>query len=373
MSDRRIRFLLQHPHGRELSGVVTYVNSMARALESLPGVEVKILSTKTDPLRARLRAVKSADVVLLNSNDLAMAVSARLLRKPLSLKYHFPFWLSTISSYTPLTFNERLKQEIIHIWVRDKRWMKRGRSYARLAVRLLTLSLVQYPSTCSEFTARSFDMKRSIEFLPNPFDFGSDPGAREVHEAKFLFVGRLSAEKGVDLIFDAVEKLPSSVRSTVSVLIAGDGPASEALRDQSEMRGLTSNVRFLGRLTQDEVLTELSTCLAAIFPSRWQEPAPYVPLEAASQRVVSIVSRVGGLTETAGPHAYFFEMNDADELRDQILRCVNQPEVALERGRLARTAAIRRYSADVAVKALVHSMGLEDLLPQTNAESASTS
>lgn len=106
----------------------------------------------------------------------------------------------------------------------------------------------------------------------------------------YLFVGRLSEEKGVDILLRAVTDIKREIR------IVGSGPAEAALQKLANELRLT-NISFLGQLPPDEVTTQLQHCRALIVPSRWPENCPLVILEALAQGKPVIASRSGGIPE----------------------------------------------------------------------------
>ncbi len=95
---------------------------------------------------------------------------------------------------------------------------------------------------------------------------------------EFLFVGRVSTEKGAELFARAA----SSAR--VKATIAGDGPVLSALR--SAHPGMT----FLGWLSPDQVQHALRLARALVFPSLWYEGQPLVVQEALAAGVPVIAA-----------------------------------------------------------------------------------
>ena len=63
-----------------------------------------------------------------------------------------------------------------------------------------------------------------------------------------MFAGRLSPEKGVDLLLHAMTKVPGA-----RLEIAGDGPLRAALEDLALSLGVANRVRFHGWLSQDQI------------------------------------------------------------------------------------------------------------------------
>jgi glycosyltransferase involved in cell wall biosynthesis len=106
------------------------------------------------------------------------------------------------------------------------------------------------------------------------------------------FAGRLSHEKGVDTLIEAVAQLPDDVTLTV----AGDGPDRMALEAQA-LRRLPGRVKFLGRLPRADVLALLRSAAVVDVPSRWHENQPMIVLEALACGTPVVASDLGGLPE----------------------------------------------------------------------------
>ena len=99
-------------------------------------------------------------------------------------------------------------------------------------------------------------------------------GQRDINVKKdsWIYVGRLSAEKG---ILELVKDWPGSE----NLSIIGDGPLLAQV--EKSIQGKT-NVELLGRLSRDEILKILGTSKGMIFPSLVLEGLPLVFLEALS-------------------------------------------------------------------------------------------
>jgi glycosyltransferase involved in cell wall biosynthesis len=104
----------------------------------------------------------------------------------------------------------------------------------------------------------------------------------------FLYLGRLSSEKGVDTLVRAWEGVSGDAR----LLVVGDGPEAEALR-----RLAPSHVEFRGQIPPDEVASVLSRARALMVPSRWYEAAPRSIVEAYAAGVPVVASDIGALPE----------------------------------------------------------------------------
>jgi glycosyltransferase involved in cell wall biosynthesis len=167
----------------------------------------------------------------------------------------------------------------------------------------------------------------------------------------FVFAGRLSPEKGVDVLIEAAGQLPG-----VTVEVLGDGPA------RAELEGLATRVapgrvRFHGRLGKEAVHAAMRGALAVVVPSRWYENQPMTVLEAFACGVPVIGSRIGGIPElvTDGESGYTVAPDDPTSLADGMRRLLAAPADALKLGRAARSQVLAAFAPDR------HLRGIADL------------
>jgi glycosyltransferase involved in cell wall biosynthesis len=133
--------------------------------------------------------------------------------------------------------------------------------------------------------------EHKLRVKPN---FAPDPGERPAPPSqsnRVLFVGRLSAEKGVDVLLDAWRDVPTDLE----LVIVGDGP----LRPQLEAAA-PPGVHFAGALSPTDVQHLMLTSRAITIPSAIYEGQPMVQLEAFAAGLPMIVSNHGGTAETLG-------------------------------------------------------------------------
>ena len=164
---------------------------------------------------------------------------------------------------------------------------------------------------------------------------------------RVLFLGRLSPEKGADLLLDAWRLL--SAESTADppssdsglpqreLWIAGDGPERAALEKRAAgLRG----VRFLGTLPHEEAMGRLAEADLLVVPSRWYEQFAIVPLEAAVRGVPVAVSRVahGATCVRDGVDGRVFETGSASSLADVLRALLADPARLRAMGEAARAA-----------------------------------
>ena len=123
-----------------------------------------------------------------------------------------------------------------------------------------------------------------------------DPGPRSAPpetSRTLACIGRLSAEKGFDVILDAWRKVQPT---DLSLVIAGDGPEREKLRAKAG-----PGVEMVGPLSADAVRQLLLRSRAVLMPSLLYESQPLVALEALAAGAPVLGSGIGGLGETLAP------------------------------------------------------------------------
>jgi len=104
----------------------------------------------------------------------------------------------------------------------------------------------------------------------------------------YCYVGRLSAEKGVETLLKVASQLPYTLK------VAGSGPMDAELR----MRYAgCDNIQFLGMLDASGVASLLSQARFAVTPSQWYENNPLSIAESLCAGTPVIGSRMGGIPE----------------------------------------------------------------------------
>jgi glycosyltransferase involved in cell wall biosynthesis len=179
-------------------------------------------------------------------------------------------------------------------------------------------------------------------------NFVVDPGPRPRPPSvsrTLLYVGRLSPEKGIERLLDAWEASPGT---GLELVLVGEGP----LRRELERRNLTG-VRLVGQLPHDQVVRELSTARALLFPSIWYEGQPMVVLEALASGLPVMGSDLGGTAELLEPlgREWLVPPDDLEAWAAAILRLADDQSVD-RAGRLGRDAYEKRFTPDVGLTGL---------------------
>ncbi|MCK4981824.1 MAG: glycosyltransferase family 4 protein, partial [Victivallaceae bacterium] len=116
-----------------------------------------------------------------------------------------------------------------------------------------------------------------------------DKVKKSINQGDYVaYAGRLSKEKGIDLIIAAAAKLPR-----IKFKLAGSG--AEQFRDNAP-----ANLEFCGYLSGDELDDFYSNCRFAVMASTWYEGFPITLLDAMACGKTVIVPDIGGLPEIEG-------------------------------------------------------------------------
>ncbi len=108
----------------------------------------------------------------------------------------------------------------------------------------------------------------------------------EQPERRIVFVGRLSPEKGADLLLRVAPRLDAQIE------IIGDGQERSRLAAEAPQ-----NVTIRGWLDHEAVIDRIKGAAAVAMPSRWYEGFPMVLAEAMSAGIPVVASRLGSLAE----------------------------------------------------------------------------
>ncbi len=175
--------------------------------------------------------------------------------------------------------------------------------------------------------------------LRNPFDaqkyFESNEAGNYV-----LYFGRLIDEKGVNVLLDA-----AALARDVPLVVVGDGPDLEELKQQAAAQGLT-HVQFVGAKWGDELDQILIGCRFVVVPSLWHENFPYVILQSFAMGKPVIGSNRGGIPELVahGERGLIYDATDAAELADAMSQLMVDADRARQMGGSAKRYADAEFN-----------------------------
>ena len=158
-----------------------------------------------------------------------------------------------------------------------------------------------------------------------------------------LFVGRLVAYKGVDVLLRAMAGVPASL------VVIGDGPLRRALEVLAGQLGVAGSVRFLGHVSDAERLEWYRRADLLALPSvSRQEAFGMVQVEAmlAGRPVISTALPTGvPWVNQDGESGLVVPPGDVEQLRAALMRLCGDPALRASLGAQARARALEHFTA----------------------------
>lgn len=194
-------------------------------------------------------------------------------------------------------------------------------SRAATAATTAMLAVHRYKKTWTEAVDRyialtEFSRQKFIEgglpadrIVVKPNLVEPDPGMGSHDGANAVFVGRLSAEKGIETLLDAWEQLPDNI----SLKIAGDGPLADRVQDAAAR---DDRIEWLGHVANHEVCELIGQAHALVMPSVCYETFGRTIIEAFAAGTPVIASRTGAMQELIehGRTGLLFEAGSSHDL-----------------------------------------------------------
>ena len=136
--------------------------------------------------------------------------------------------------------------------------------------------------------------------------------------------GRLSWEKGQDVLLRAMPKIVGRCQEA-KLLVVGDGPTRSQCERLCSSLNLRVAVHFTGH--RKDVAALLSAVDVVAVPSVWEEPLPYVAVEALCAGRPVVAFGVGGIPEIVidGETGFLVPKGDVDALADALVRLLEDP------------------------------------------------
>lgn len=170
-------------------------------------------------------------------------------------------------------------------------------------------------------------------------------------DLRLLYAGRLSPDKGVHTILEALEWLHKRREDLqIHLSIFGRGaPEYEAhLRQQAQDGSIEKWVSFQGLVRREQMPSVFAAHDVLIFPSVWPEPLARILQEAMACQLVVIGTATGGTEEILqdGVNGLTFEAGNAAMLAERILSVAEDPELRHRLAARARQTVEERFSLD---------------------------
>lgn len=195
-------------------------------------------------------------------------------------------------------------QKVWRIWRQlcTDKWLRRNKNISFITISKLNKDIA-YPYLKG--------ITKKWYFLQNPISLGDKPQIVNInHNNKYLFIGRLSKEKGLDLFCKAMTDL------NLKGLVLGDGYLLE------EYKKKYPNVEFAGWVSGKEKDKLIMQGKALLFPSLWYEGAPLTILEMKAYGIPCIVPDKCAAAEEIDNDktGFIFKTGELKSFEDAILK-----------------------------------------------------
>ncbi len=161
-------------------------------------------------------------------------------------------------------------------------------------------------------------------YVKNPVDIEKEPAVNVKNNNSFVYIGRLSKEKGCLEFAKAAKEL------NINAVFVGDGQLKEQIKD------IYPEAVITGWVDSEAVKKQLQNARVLVFPSLWYETLGLTVLEAQAKGVPAIISNTCTATEFVKNNetGLWFNTPDIQDLKEKI-KIMQSDETAEAYGRNA--------------------------------------
>ena len=305
----------------------------ARNLKTYPGYRIVISPADM------LEYLRKEKVDVIHSHGIAsMAIlsltAARALKIPHVLTFH-TMANEAVNYYSPLPIRQDIMSRMVWIYLRNL--LKRPEVVVAPSapvkeelisngVVMKSCEVVPTGVDCTRFSPEKYDKK----FLDR---FGL--GGKRV----LLHVGRLSKEKRLDIVLNAMAELAPKVPD-LRLLVVGKGPAADDFKSMAQRLRISDRVVFAGFIPDEELPAAYASCEALVIASTF-ETQGLVVLEALASGTPVIGIRCRAIPEFVqeGKNGCLF---DLETCADAVQRCL----VRSGSMKISAVSSAREFSID---------------------------
>src|SRR5215216_3135410 len=188
-------------------------------------------------------------------------------------------------------------------------------------------------------------VQASVAPMPVATDLFTPGGARDPN--RLLFVGRLTAQKGIAVLLDALGRM----RHKPVLDVVGDGALAKDLAERSRTLGIADRVNWLGHLAQPSLPDLYRRAAALVVPST-DEGLGLVAVEAQLCETPVVGFESGGLTDTVQHDrtGLLVPPGNVEALAAALDQLLDHPDHGTDLGRAGRMVALAGFAPESAAR-----------------------
>ena len=302
-----------------------------------------------------LRIVRQSDVVHLAGPCLVPLLLARMFRKPTVVEHHGyqvscpngMLLLEPQKTQCPGHFMAKRYRKCLNCNSKTLGLWQSVKTLLLIFPRRWLCQRIEVNVTITDHVSFRIALPRSrtiyygIESMePRPMESPENTG----NPLRLAYLGRLVSEKGLPILFRAVQQLKKD-GLPFQLTVIGDGPQRGNLEALANEIGINDCVTLVGGMQRQEVDEALRSTDVVVMPSLCEETAGLAAIEQMMSGGAVIVSDIAGLSEVVGDAGLKFRPGSYEELHS-CLKVVAQDRGKVKQlGSLARERALKQFSA----------------------------
>ena len=159
-----------------------------------------------------------------------------------------------------------------------------------------------------------------------------------------LYFGRLSQEKGIDLLIKVFLKDLGKLKN-YHLKIVGQGPEREKLENLAKGE---KQIEFLGQKSKRQLKEIIDKAYLIIVPSIWPENLPFSVLESFASGKAVLAAKIGGQSELVKDNktGLSFKLNDESDLREKIIWAIGHSKKIKQIGQAAQKEVLAKCNPE---------------------------
>jgi glycosyltransferase involved in cell wall biosynthesis len=188
------------------------------------------------------------------------------------------------------------------------------------------------PSRFLKEKVEAMSFKGDIVYLPNCVHLNEFQSAHGWKEKSIIYLGRLSQEKGVGTLIEAMKGI-----TNIRLKIIGDGPLKNDLKEKVRCEGI-GNIEFLGYRSGENLHDEIKRSMFIVIPSECYENNPRAVIEGFALGKPAIGARIGGIPELIRDWdtGLTYSCGSVSDLKKKIQLMLDNPGKIQKMGKKAR-------------------------------------